>query len=94
MATKQNMYVGLDKEIEKTLNEIKDSIILYCSREDGFIEILGYDISKAKENRDHVVNCQGRIQIAIKGLDKNSNKREGYEKLLRQIDHFLEVTKQ
>lgn len=94
MATKQNMYVGLNKEAEKVLNGIKDSIILYCPHEDGFWEILGYDVSKAKENRDHVANCQGKIQIALKGLDKNSNKREGYERLLNQINHFLEVTKQ
>lgn len=92
MATKQNMYVGLSKESEKILNDINESIVIYSLHEDGFKEILGYNITVAKEIRDEVSNLQGKIQLALMGLDKNSKKIDGYEKVLKQCNHFLEVT--
>ena len=93
MATKQNMYVGLSKEAENVLNDIKRSIVLFSQGQDNFIEIIGYKISEAKEIRDKVANLQGKLQIALKGLDKNSPERSGYEGILKQCEHFLEITK-
>lgn len=92
MATKQNIYVGLNKEAEKILNDINNSIVIYSLHEDGFREILGYHITSANKIRDRVSNLQGKMQLALKGLDKNSLKRDKYEKVLKQCNHFLEVT--
>ena len=93
MSTKQNMYVGIKKEAEKILDEINESIVVYSLDDDGFKEIIGYCVTTAKEIRDDVANMQGKLQILIKGLDKDSKKREHYEKVLRQCTHFLEITK-
>lgn len=94
MATKQNMYVGISKEAEKVLKNIKKSVMMYSPHEDDFIEIIGYNGTYAKEIRDSVANLQGKLQLALKGLDKNSKKRSKYIKILNQCDHFLEITKQ
>ncbi|MFQ9516030.1 MAG: hypothetical protein ACLRZ9_09405 [Eubacterium sp.] len=55
---------------------------------------MAYDIPTSKEIRDDVANMQGKLQILIKGLDKNSSKKKDYEKILKQCNHFLEVTHQ
>lgn len=94
MATKQNMYVGISKEAHKILEDINNSIIIYLEHDDKFREIVGYDILTAKEIRDEVSNMQGKLQILIKGLDKNSSLKDKYEWILKQCDHFLEITKQ
>lgn len=94
MATKQNMYVGINKEAKEVLDKINDSIVMYSLHDDGFKKIIGYHIQTAKANRDDVANMQGKLQILIKGLDKHSSKRENYKMLLKQCDHFLEITKQ
>lgn len=94
MATKQNMYVGTLKEAQKILEDINNSILVYFAHDDGFHQIAGYDISMAKEIRDEVSNMQGKLQILIKGLDKNSPLKDKYKGILKQCNHFLEVTKQ
>lgn len=93
MATKQNMYVGISKEANDILNKINKSILIYSIKDDGLKEIIGYNISNAKEIRDEVSNMQGKLQILIRGLDKNSIKKDKYEKILKQCEYFLEITK-
>lgn len=93
MATKQNMYVGISKESEKILNEIDNCIGIYKMEEDGFKRIVCYHVETAKAIRDNVSNMQGKIEILIKGLDKESPKRKNYEYVLKRCNDFLERTK-
>lgn len=93
MATKQNMYVGISKEAEAILNEIDKCIVIYSMEKDGFESILGYHVPTAEDIRDRVSNMQGKLEILIKGLDKNSPKKKSYEFVLRKCNDFLEKTK-
>lgn len=93
MANKQNIYVGLEKDAREILSKINNCIVIYSMNEDGFEEILGYDVRSADLIRDEVSNMQGQLQLALKGLDKGSHRKEKYEEMLRHCDHFLEITK-
>lgn len=93
MANKQNLYVGLEKEANEILSKINECIVMYSMHEDGFEEIIGYDIHVAESIRDEVSNMQGQLRRSLKGLDKDSHRRKKYEELLKHCDHFLEVTK-
>lgn len=93
MATKQNMYVGLSKEAEEILKEIDECVVIYAMEEDGFLGILSHKIPSAESIRDEVAKMQGKLEIALKGLDKNSTKRENYSYVLRKCIDFLEKTK-
>lgn len=89
MAGKQNMYVGMNREIEKILSKINECIVVYSLHEDGFKEIIGTNVPDAKDIRDEVANMQGKLQILLKGLDRESLKREKYENALRYCNEFL-----
>lgn len=93
MATKQNMYVGLNKEAEEILREIDECIVIYAMEQDGFYAIGAYHVPSAESIRDEVAKMQGKLEIALKGLDKNSSKRENYGYVLRKCIDFLEKTK-
>lgn len=92
MASKQNMYAGMKKEMKKVLDKINESIVMYSMSDDGFREIVGYDSRIAREIRDEVANMQGQLQVLLKGLDKNSPKRSDYQKVLNYCKYFLDYT--
>lgn len=93
MATKQNMYVGLNKEAEEILREIDECIVAYAMEKDGFEAIGAYHVPSAESIRDEVAKMHGKLEIALKGLDKNSTKRGNYSHVLRKCKDFLEKTK-
>lgn len=94
MATKPNMYRGLRKEAEEIIEKINDGIQIYSMQEDRFKEIIGYDTDQKELIRDDVAIMQGKLELALKGLDKNSPKRDAYEEMLRYCVHFMEFIKQ
>lgn len=87
------MYVGINKEMEDILNEIDRCVVIYSMEEDGFEGILGYHVPTAETIRDRVSNMQGKLEILIKGLDKNSSKKGNYEYVLKKCNDFLNAIK-
>lgn len=93
IATKQNMYVGLSKEATEILEEIERCIVMFELGKDGFEVISAYHVSSAKSISDEVAKMQGKLEIALKGLDKKSTKRENYNYMYRKCKDFLEKNK-
>lgn len=94
MPNQPNMYRNVKKDAEKIFDEIKEcAVISEVDSEGKFKGILGYDINKAKEIRDQVSGMRGKLELLIKGLEKNSKKMEEYERLFGYFNDFLEVTK-
>ena len=86
MATKPNMYRNVKPELEQILNEINEWRI-----ESDEKKIGAYKTDKANELRDRASNMQGKLQVLLQGLDKNSVKREEYEAYLKEINMFMDV---
>lgn len=93
MANKPNLYRGLLKEAEPILCGMEQCVLMWKVNNPNQKEILAYFTDEAENIRDSVCKIQGKLELALSGLDKNSNKRHKYQRELDLCTQFLEVTK-
>lgn len=94
MPDKPNMYRGLRKETEMMKEKMKQSAVLHHG-EDGVPDgIPMYLADKAKEIRDDVASLKGKLEFALDGLEKTSNKRKYYSEGVKWCEVFLSETKE
>ncbi len=91
MATKQNMYVGKEKQAKEIIEKINESVIAWKLNDDGVKEISIYQTDKAEAIRDEVANMQGQLEVLLKGLDKNSSKRGVYQEMYERTNEFMRI---
>lgn len=93
MPNQMNMYRGRIKEIKETIDKINECIIAYKLNDEGIREIAIYQGEKAELIRDEVANRQGKVEVLLKGLEKDSPKKKNYEELLNNLNSFMELFK-
>ncbi len=91
MATKQNMYVGKEKQAKEIIEKINESVIAWKLNDDGIREISIYQSDKAEAIRDKVANMQGQLEVLLEGLDKNSTKRSVYQEMWEGTNEFMRI---
>ena len=92
MATKLNMYRFVNRDLQQVLGEVNDCVMMW-DYQSGSKRIGAYRIDKANELRDKASNMQGKLQVLLHGLDKNSAERDKYEANLSEINMFMDVFK-
>lgn len=93
MADKPNMYRGLAKEQEIMKEKMKKSAVIHYNSEGIPDGIPMYRVESAKEIRDDVATLMGKLEMAVKGLEKESTRKPYYEDGLKWCEVFLRMTK-
>lgn len=94
MADKPNIYRGLSGEQELMKEKMKQSAAMHLDSEGIPDGLLVYFPDKVDEIRDDVAVLKGKLELAIKGLEKTSKRIPYYEEGLKWCEGFLRITKE
>lgn len=93
MPDKPNMYRGLPKETEMMKQKMDQSAVMHHD-ESGVPDGMAlYLVDMVNDIRDDVAILKGKLELAVKGLEKTSNRRGYYSEGIKWCEVFLEGTK-